>query len=112
MDRITKYKKILRQLFEKQAAMMKPIHKETVIQLVIDEEHGHYLLYHNTWRNSRRNYGCVLHISIRNNKIYIEHDGGDRGFALDLLEAGIPKSDIVLAFHSPEKRPYTEFAVA
>jgi hypothetical protein len=29
-----------------------------------------------------------------------------------LLEAGVPKEDIVLAFHEPEMRQYTEFAVA
>jgi hypothetical protein len=34
------------------------------------------------------------------------------GIATDLLEAGVPKEDIVLAFHAPEMRPYTEFAVA
>jgi hypothetical protein len=34
------------------------------------------------------------------------------GIATDLLEAGVPKEDIVLTFHSPEMRPLTEFAVA
>jgi hypothetical protein len=28
------------------------------------------------------------------------------------LEAGVPKKDIVLAFHHPARRPATEFAVA
>lgn len=28
------------------------------------------------------------------------------------LEAGVPKEDIVLAFHQPELRQYTEFAAA
>ena len=35
----------------------------------------------------------------------------EEGIAAHLLEAGIPKEDIVLAFHSPDMRPYTEFAV-
>jgi hypothetical protein len=29
-----------------------------------------------------------------------------------LLEANIPQEDIVLAFHHPQLRPLTEFAVA
>jgi len=29
----------------------------------------------------------------------------------DLIAAGIPKDKIVLGFHSPDVRPYTEFAV-
>jgi hypothetical protein len=30
----------------------------------------------------------------------------------DLEARGVPKSDIVLAIHSPEMRPFTEYAVA
>ena len=36
----------------------------------------------------------------------------EEGIATALLAAGVPKEDIVLAFHSPEKRKYTEFAIA
>jgi hypothetical protein len=34
------------------------------------------------------------------------------GIANELIEAGVPKEDIVLAFHHPEERKYTEFAAA
>ncbi len=34
------------------------------------------------------------------------------GIANDFLAAGIPKDKIVLAFHPPSVRPYTEFAVS
>ena len=33
------------------------------------------------------------------------------GIAEELINAGIPKSDIVLGFHEPEIRQYTGFAV-
>ena len=42
----------------------------------------------------------------------IEEDWTEEGIATDLLEAGVPHEDIVLAFHPPEKRPLTDFAVA
>ncbi|MGK7885916.1 MAG: element excision factor XisI family protein [Crocosphaera sp.] len=32
------------------------------------------------------------------------------GVANDLVTAGIPKNDIVLAFHPPKLRQYTDFA--
>lgn len=112
MDKLTTYKKILKDFFTDYALSVKPRQENAIIQLITDDDNGQYLLYHNAWKNQERNYGCFLHVSIRNNKVYIEHDGSDRGFAQDLLDAGIPKSDIVLAFHSPEKRPYTGFAVA
>lgn len=51
-------------------------------------------------------------LRIKNEKIYVEYDGTDEGFADVFAAAGVPKEDIVLAFHAPAKRPYTGFAVA
>ncbi|MFM6003160.1 MAG: element excision factor XisI family protein, partial [Sphaerospermopsis kisseleviana] len=34
------------------------------------------------------------------------------GIATDLVRVGVPKEDIVLAFHEPKMREYTNFAVA
>lgn len=61
------------------------------------------------WDRHRRVHGAIYHLRIHNNKIYVEED---TSIAETLLEAGIPKEDIVLAFHAPNKRQYTEFAVA
>jgi hypothetical protein len=43
--------------------------------------------------------------------VWIQHDATDVGIANELLARGVPKEDIVLAFHPPYKRPYTGFAV-
>lgn len=52
----------------------------------------------------------VLHIDIRDEKIWIQHDGTEGGVALELVEAGIPRDRIVLAFKPPDIRPHTGFA--
>jgi len=54
----------------------------------------------------------IAHLRIRNEKIWVEADNTDALIVQQLLDAGIPKQSIVLAFHSPQKRPLTEFAVA
>jgi hypothetical protein len=36
----------------------------------------------------------------------------ERGIANDLLELGVPKEEIVLAFHAPTRRKYMDFAVS
>lgn len=51
-------------------------------------------------------------MDIKNGKVWIQHDGTESGIAGELLEAGIPRDHIVLAFHHPSKRQYTSFAVA
>jgi len=62
--------------------------------------------------NERRVHGCLVHIDIINGKLWIQRDGTERGIANDLVEAGVPKKQIVLGFRSPEIRQPTEFAVA
>jgi hypothetical protein len=39
-------------------------------------------------------------------------DGQDAVVATDLLHLGVPRADIVLAFHLPQLRQHTEFAIA
>ena len=70
-----------------------------------------YQVVHVGWSNKRRVYGCVLHLDIKNGKIWIQHDGTEGGIANELVDRGVPKHDIVLGFHSPFKRQFTEFAV-
>ena len=48
---------------------------------------------------------------LKNGKIWIQHDGTEIGVANELVEWGVPKEDIVLAYHAPYKRQYTGFAV-
>jgi hypothetical protein len=43
---------------------------------------------------------------------WIQRDGTEQGIATEPVAAGIPKSSIVLAFHRPEIRCHTEYAVA
>jgi hypothetical protein len=80
--------------------------------LVFDENHDHYLWLTVDWSGHKRINSIYIHIRIKNEKIYIEEDWTEEGIAIDLLAHGIPKNDIVLAFHDPESRKYTEFAIA
>jgi hypothetical protein len=67
---------------------------------------------HGSWHQHRRKYGCLIHMDIKEGKIWIQHDGTERGVANELVELGVPKEHIVLAYQPPYKRPYTAFAVA
>jgi XisI protein len=111
MDKIAFYQKNIKEILEAYIATMPPKDEEEVY-LVEDPFKMHYLIYNNHWRGSSRIYGCILHVRIKSEKVYVEYDGTDVGFADEFVAAGIPKLDIVLAFHAPAKRPYTGFAVA
>lgn len=65
------------------------------------------------WENMKRIHVCLLHLDVKKDgKIWIQKDFVEAGIATELMEAGIPKTDIVLAFHAPFKRPFTNFANA
>lgn len=83
--------------------------REYEVQTVFDTERDHYQLLYVGWRGNKRDFGCILHLDIKNGKIWIQHDGTEIGIANQLVEMGVPKQDIVLAFHEPEIRKYTDF---
>jgi len=84
------------------------IHNETVF----DEENGRYLVVSQGRMGKKRVHGCLLHVEIIDGKIWIQRDGTEDGIADELVEAGIPRSRIVLGFWDPEARKLGDFAAA
>lgn len=111
MEKIAQYQQIIKSIMEEYVASM-TANLDEEIYLVEDPIKMNYLIYHNHWKDSSRSYGCILHVRIKNEKVYVEYDGTDEAFAEVFFQAGVPKEDIVLAFHAPAKRKYTGFAVA
>lgn len=110
MANVDQYRIYIQQLLEKYGNL--PSSRNDIeTQTIVDDQHDHYQLVQVGWRNNRRIYGCVLHIDIKNNQIWIQHDGTEIGMANELVALGVPKEAIVLAFQAPYKRHYTEFAV-
>ena len=85
---------------------------QTEIKLLFDTERDHYQVMNIGWQELRRIFACIIYVEIKDSKIWIERDGTEIGVANELVEAGVPKQDIVLAFKAPYKRKYTDFAVS
>lgn len=113
MDQVKQYKKIVRELVEEVGSMGDLSDKSIDTQLITDDEHGHYLLYFNGWRDAEsRTYGCFLHLDVtEDGKVWLQYDGTDLIIAQLLQEKGIPKEDIVLGFQAPYKRPLLDHAI-
>jgi hypothetical protein len=112
MDKLNQYRDLLKRLFLRYDELLnqRPV-PEQETELVFDEDHDNYMLVIVGWTQRRRIRQTVLFVRLRDGKFWIEEDSLEDGIATDLLQAGVPKEDIVLAFHSPEMRAYTEFAV-
>ncbi|MBW4551774.1 MAG: XisI protein [Aphanocapsa sp. GSE-SYN-MK-11-07L] len=81
-------------------------------QVVFDVPRDRYQIMNVGWDGDRRVHGCVLHLDIRDGKIWIQHNTTELLIAQDLAAMGIPKQDIILGFQAPYVREYTGFGVA
>lgn len=110
MAKVETYRRLIQRLLLEYSEL-KSANEQVEAEVVFDQERDRYQLVHVGWSNKRRIYGCVLHLDIKDEKIWIQHDGTEGGIANELVAQGVPKQDIVLGFHSPFKRQFTEFAV-
>lgn len=110
MDIQTTYRKIIKQVILKYA-QFRPSHGDIRLDPFFDEIRDRYGLMQVGWSQGKRIRGNLIYITLQDNKVYIEYDGIETGITNDLVNAGIAKKDIVLAFYSPEVRQQTEFAV-
>jgi hypothetical protein len=110
MDQLELYRRAVRSVIlshQDETAAKKGVLSEAIF----DGEHDHYQLVNVGWQDETRIYGCILHIDILENKVWIQQNGTEFNIADELMEQGVERSDIVLGFQSPFKRQFTEFAV-
>jgi hypothetical protein len=83
----------------------------TPVQLIADKETKHYQLVMIGWEHKKRHFGVLVHFSIQNHKAYLEYNGTEEDFAVELEKLGVQKNEIVVAFHSPYMRQFTDYAL-
>jgi len=83
--------------------------RTTTTQLIINQNQTRYLIIDEGWHNIKRIHDLIFDAEIRNQQIWLHHDGLDHGITDELVAAGIPKTSIVLAFHPPHIRPHTGY---
>ena len=110
MDRVEQYRQIIRSVLVPYTEI-NYANVEATNYAVFDPETDQYIIVSVGWQDDRRVHGCLIHVAILNNKIWVQRDNTEDGVTNDMVAAGIPKSDIVLGFHEPEIRPHTGFAV-
>ncbi|QYX31968.1 XisI protein [Sphaerospermopsis torques-reginae] len=114
MDKLTSYRSLIKKILTEyeQIASKTPNPSGVDSVLAFDEQRDQYIWGQVGWHEDKKITAITVYVRIKNNKIYIEEDWTEEGIANELLREGVPKEDIVLAFHDPETRKFTEFAVA
>ncbi len=112
MDQLTKYRKIVRDVL---TPIARRRYSSPAIphEAVFDDTNDRYLVLTVAWEGRvRRVHHYLVHLDIIDGNIWIQRDGTEDGIAYALEAEGVPKADIVLAFHSEEVRLHTGYAVS
>jgi len=110
MDRLEQYRQIIMEILEEFSSYTR---NDDPIQdhLIFDKERDRYQLLGVGWQNNQRVLHPSIHIEIINEKVWLQHDTTDAIIADELIERGIPQTEIVLGFHPEHKRKHTGFAI-
>lgn len=113
MEKLDKYRQTVRQLLKSHAAAeYNSSESDIECQLVFDTEANHYQLLDVGWEGLKRIYNCLIHVDIKDGKIWIQRNMTEADLAAELIEMGVLKNDIILGLHPPYKRPLTGYGIA
>ena len=113
MDKLASYRDIIKALIREIDSWIPAEDGDVRQYAIIDDEGGHYLLYCTGWEGEVKGYvyGATIHFDLMpDGKVWLQHNGTDLKVASMLVERGIAREDIVLGFHAPYMRQFTEFA--
>ncbi|MBD2176850.1 XisI protein [Pseudanabaena sp. FACHB-1998] len=112
MDTQLTYRQIIKQVLQNHADYRSAIPDAYTSQVLFDDERGQYLVLDIGWNGDQYLHSTPIHLSLVNDKIWIQYDDTEEGIVTDLVDEGVSKNDIVLGFRHPKVRLHTGFAVA
>lgn len=110
MDKLGNYRPIMEKVLTEYGGIPSS-HDDFISKVIVDRNCNKILIMNIDWDGRKRVHGFLVHLELIDGKNGIKRDGIEYGIGHDLLDSGIPMEDIVLAFHNPDIRKYTGFAV-
>jgi hypothetical protein len=109
MDKLIHYQHLIKQFMSEFAKLAnQPPSQGSEMMCLFDDEHQQYALLKVGWTKLGRLHHTSLHVHLSEDKIWVEEDWTEEGIAHYLRKHGVPKEELVLAFHPPEWRGYSE----
>ncbi|MFN5515036.1 MAG: XisI protein [Cyanobacteriota bacterium] len=113
MDRLENYRNAVKTFLKQYADTINQCPEPGVeVELVFDPENDRYLLLDVGWAGEKRVHHCIFHFDIKNEKIWLQENNTDIEVDQELEEMGISKKEIVVGFHPPLMRQYSDYATA
>ena len=110
MAKLEEYREKVKPILTKYS-QYKPSYGEVEVEQIFDVERDHYQILSVGWNNQKRVYGTMMHLDIKNEKVWIHQNTTKVDIASELVEMGVPKYDIFIGFPTSKMRQLTDFAV-
>ncbi len=112
MDKVTQYQNIIIGLLNEYAELGTSA-PGLSRQVITDKDHNHFQLVTVGWREGKHFvYIVAFHFDILEGKVWIQQNNTEAQIADELVERGVPKSDIVIGFQPPVVREMSGFALS
>lgn len=111
MDQLTHYRQIIQDVLT-ELTVVPFAYGEIAIETVFDVSKDRYMVVNVGWDRTGRVYGPFAHVDIIDGKFWIQRDGTAEGLPVLLMEKGVPKDHIVVAYYPEGFRKHMEFAVS
>jgi XisI protein len=111
MDTLENYRCSIQNLLETYAAQL-PAKGGVESQLLMDTQRDHYQWMRVGWNDRQRVYHVVMHLDIKDGKVWIQQNTTDTDLTQALLAAGVLREDIVLGLQPLYKRELSGAAIA
>ena len=111
IEKLEKYRRIIHDVLRPYLSI-RYANGDITNEALFDPENDRYTVISVGWQGDHRVHHSLIHLDIINGKVWIQRDGTEEGIGYELEAAGIPKSDIVPAFHPESVRSHTGYAVA
>lgn len=77
----------------------------------MDDEHGNYVILQADCCGGHYLQGTIIYIRLIDGKIWVQYDSTEYMVANELVDVGVPKTEIVLGFRHPSVKQYIGFSV-
>lgn len=99
MDRL-KYREVLQSVVNRHAKFQ-PANGNIKTHAVCDTQNDDYMVVDSGWNEKgRRIYDVVIHFRLQDDQVMVERDNTDAEVVRELIEDGIAKDDITLAYNA------------
>ena len=113
MERISLFQTKIHEVIEEYLLELRqPINKDIEFTPIEDTNKNHFQIIAMGWEGYKRIFNLLFHLDIIGDKIWVQEDKMEYSIAERLVEKGVSKKDIVLAYFPDYHRAYTEYAVS